>query len=185
MLLEAVATLLSALRLLEVGSLGLVKFGESVTPLHGLDEPWTDEAAARAFPQLQFKQVRTSMVAVLEHALQSLERARLLQPEAPRQLLFVLSDGRFGDERARLRHLMRRAHEANVLCVFVAIDVRGSESLLDVQSVSWVGGKLNVSSYLDEFPFPYYLVLRDIGALPQVLADALRQWFELSGSPSD
>jgi len=32
--------------------------------------------------------------------------------------------------------------------------------------------------YFDGFPFPFYLVIRDIQTLPEVLADALRQWFE-------
>lgn len=41
-------------------------------------------------------------------------------------------------------------------------------------------GKLQmISSYLDNFPFPYYLILRDVESLPSVLSDALRQWFEL------
>ena len=36
-----------------------------------------------------------------------------------------------------------------------------------------------LQSYLDVFPFPFYIVLREITALPMVLAQALRQWFEL------
>lgn len=36
-----------------------------------------------------------------------------------------------------------------------------------------------IRSYMDEFPFPFYVILRDINALPETLSDALRQWFEL------
>lgn len=32
---------------------------------------------------------------------------------------------------------------------------------------------------MDYFPFPFYIILRDINSLPHVLCDALRQWFEL------
>lgn len=180
LVLEAVATLLTALRLVEVGQLGLLKFGDTVQLLHGLDEPWTDEAAARTFPQLQFHQQRTNMLQLLERAQELLADARQKRPDAPRQLLFIVSDGRFGDERARLRQALRLAHEQRLLTVFLAVDVRGGrESLFDVQSVSWAGGKLSMTPYLDDFPFAYYLVLRDLAALPHVLADALRQWFEL------
>ena len=35
------------------------------------------------------------------------------------------------------------------------------------------------SKYLTDYPFPYYVVLREIGSLQEVLADALRQWFEM------
>jgi len=32
---------------------------------------------------------------------------------------------------------------------------------------------------MEEFPFPFYMILRDVNALPETLSDALRQWFEL------
>ena len=41
------------------------------------------------------------------------------------------------------------------------------------------GQKLpSISSYMDDFPFPFYIVLRDMTCLPETLSDALRQWFE-------
>lgn len=36
-----------------------------------------------------------------------------------------------------------------------------------------------IKPYMDYFPFPFYIILRDINSLPHVLCDALRQWFEL------
>lgn len=59
---------------------------------------------------------------------------------------------------------------------------QGGSSLLDMQTVSFVGGKPVFRKYMDDFPFPYYVLLRDIGALPRTLADMLRQWFEMSAS---
>jgi midasin len=61
---------------------------------------------------------------------------------------------------------------------------RASSSLLDMQSVKFVDGKPVFERYMDTFPFPYYIVLRDIAALPATLADLLRQWFELNASSS-
>ncbi|KAL8955461.1 MAG: hypothetical protein Q9183_006632, partial [Haloplaca sp. 2 TL-2023] len=37
--------------------------------------------------------------------------------------------------------------------------------------------KLKIRRYLDNFPFRYYVVVGEIGALPSVLAQALRGWF--------
>lgn len=45
----------------------------------------------------------------------------------------------------------------------------------DVQEASFEGGVFKLSNYLDSFPFPYYIVLRNIEALPRTLADLLRQ----------
>jgi midasin len=56
---------------------------------------------------------------------------------------------------------------------------KGSNSLLDMQSVSFEGGRVVMRRYMDDFPFSHYLVVRDIGSLPHMLADLLRQWFEL------
>lgn len=54
------------------------------------------------------------------------------------------------------------------------------DSILDIRTPLFSGGKLlGISSYMDSFPFPFYLILRDISNLPAVLSDALRQWFEL------
>ena len=34
---------------------------------------------------------------------------------------------------------------------------------------------MKISKYLDSFPFPYYIILKNIEALPRTLADLLRQ----------
>ena len=66
-----------------------------------------------------------------------------------------------------------------MLC-FVIVDAAASEdSIMDLQSVSYPNGKLTISKWIDAFPFPYYIVLRDLATLPQVLSDAWRQWLEL------
>lgn len=52
-------------------------------------------------------------------------------------------------------------------------------SVFDLKQVSYEKGQCKVTPYLQEFPFPYYLVVQDIQALPSILADVMRQWFEL------
>lgn len=42
----------------------------------------------------------------------------------------------------------------------------------------YVKGKMVTQSYMDGYPFPYYVIIRDVRSLPEALADALRQWFE-------
>ena len=38
--------------------------------------------------------------------------------------------------------------------------------------------ELKMERYLDTFPFEYYVILRDAGALPEVLSATLKQFFE-------
>lgn len=55
------------------------------------------------------------------------------------------------------------------------------DSILDIKVPIFKGpGELpEIRSYMEEFPFPFYMILRDVNALPETLSDALRQWFEL------
>ena len=73
--------------------------------------------------------------------------------------------------------------QQGVLIVFIALD-NPSASLLDMKSVDFGSGRPVFRQYLDTFPFPFYLVLRDIAALPATLADLLRQFFQLDAQRS-
>ena len=53
------------------------------------------------------------------------------------------------------------------------------DSILNMKEVSFEKGKPKVRRFMEDYPFPYYLILDDIQALPEVLGDALRQWFEM------
>lgn len=57
-------------------------------------------------------------------------------------------------------------------------------SILDIQVPKFSADRksLTMNSYLDSFPFPYYVIVRDLSQLPLVLSDAMRQWFELVNS---
>lgn len=68
-----------------------------------------------------------------------------------------------------------------VLLAFIILD-NPAASMLDMQAVSFAGGQPTFSKYLDRFPFPFYIILRDLAALPATLASLLRQWFELTAA---
>ncbi|CEH12502.1 AAA ATPase containing von Willebrand factor type A (vWA) domain [Ceraceosorus bombacis] len=123
------------------------------------------------------------------------------------QLEIIISDGICQDHE-RLRALLRRASEQRVMLVFIILDARPkaptstplgpaqtngdnkqpststSTSIVDMSSVSYStnpeSGKMELvmKRYLDTFPFEYFVVVRDLEALPDVLAATLRQWAE-------
>jgi len=75
-----------------------------------------------------------------------------------------------------------QAREAGIFVVFLILDdPKNRDSILDIKVPVFKSGGLlpEIKSYIDEFPFPFYVLLRDINSLPNVLSDALRQWFEL------
>ncbi|XP_034018139.1 midasin-like [Thalassophryne amazonica] len=77
---------------------------------------------------------------------------------------------------------VRAARDADVFVIFVVLDNPNSrDSILDIKvPVFKEPGELpEIRSYMEEFPFPFYVILRDVTASPETLSDALRQWFEL------
>ncbi|PSN42598.1 hypothetical protein C0J52_08698, partial [Blattella germanica] len=112
-------------------------------------------------------------------------RRRISSSNEKAQLLVIVSDGRIINEgHDKVVQAVRRAKENNVFMVFVIIDnPENKDSILDIQQPLFVDAKcIGFKPYLDNFPFPFYLILRDINSLPTVLCDALRQWFELVAS---
>lgn len=63
-----------------------------------------------------------------------------------------------------------------IILNYLYILVNLQHSIFDLRRYTGPG---KLQPYMDIFPLPFYLVLRDVNALPNLLADALRQWFEL------
>ena len=123
------------------------------------------------------------MEGLLKTVVQTLQLARLQQAGGAAeqmQLCIIVSDGRRSPKWGDPSAWIRRAQQQHILLCFVIVDPAASEdSIIDLKSVSYPNGKLTISKWIDEFPFPFYLLLRDLETLPQVLSDALRQWIEL------
>eukprot|EP00897_Mesotaenium_endlicherianum_P007207 jgi/Mesen1/6514/ME000332S05520 len=187
--LEAMAAICRAMAQLEVGEMAVVGFGErgNVRQVHAFDEPFTAEAGVEVVSQFSFKQDNTiadePVVELLRFLTNMLEDAAQKVGSSAggtahlQQLVLIIADGRF-HEKESLKRCIREAMSRRQLVAFIVLD-NPEESILDMQSVSFTGGAPKFTKYLDTFPFPYYILLRDIGALPQTLANLLRQWFEL------
>jgi len=79
-----------------------------------------------------------------------------------------------------LTSFFREMNSKQIFVVFLIIDNPKKDSILDIKYYDRTPeGKFTLSPYIDKFPFPYYIILREIDKLPEILADALRQWFEM------
>jgi midasin (ATPase involved in ribosome maturation) len=182
---QALSVLCRSLTQLEVGQIGVVSFGDSMRMLHSFDQPLSDDHGAYVLSQFEFQQRSTSWPRFLEGVVSSLEYAKLMQRTASSgeeqlQLVFVISDARVQQDRELVARWSREALSKGQLLVMLIIDSpERSKSILSLKSVSYPDGKLKLVEYLDGFPFPFYVILQDIESLPLIVADALRQWFQL------
>ncbi|XP_042247008.1 midasin [Thunnus maccoyii] len=185
---ESLSVIINALTLLEVGQVSVCSFGEEVQLLHPFQQQFNDESGARILRLCQFQQKKTRIAQFLETSTKMFLAARQQIPGSTNsetaQLLVIVSDGRglFLEGKERVMAAVRAARSANVFVIFVVLDNPNSrDSILDIKVPIFKGpGELpEIRSYMEEFPFPFYVILRDVNALPETLSDALRQWFEL------
>ncbi|CAJ0965999.1 unnamed protein product [Ranitomeya imitator] len=100
------------------------------------------------------------------------------------QLLIIVSDGRglFVEGKDRVTSAVKAARNANIFIIFIILDSPTSkDSILNIKVPIFTDPKEmpKMISYMEQFPFPFYIILRDVNTLPETLSDALRQWFEL------
>ncbi|PBK75109.1 midasin [Armillaria solidipes] len=189
---QTLALVSKALTRLEAGDIGIAKFGESVDILHGFTEgAFSDQTGMKIMSAFAFNQKATNVLSLVDRSLEVLEKAREKRSSASSadlwQLEVIISDGICQDHE-QLRSVLRKAEEQRVMIVFIIIDsldtARGPKqgSILSMEKADFknVDGRmeLQLKRYLDSFPFEYYVVLRDVEALPGVLAATLKQFFE-------
>ncbi|XP_011696637.1 PREDICTED: midasin-like [Wasmannia auropunctata] len=180
---ESLSLISKAMTYLEVGQLSVISFGEQVKVLHPLGEAFTEQSGSRLIQEMRFDQKKTMIGQLVDFTVDMFESQRASSDNA--KLLVVLSDGRgiFSEGKEKVNCAVRRARLVDIFLVFIIVDNPiNKDSILDIRMPVFEGGKLlGIRSYMDSFPFPFYMILRDINTLPGVLSDALRQWFEVVG----
>ncbi|WWC86817.1 uncharacterized protein L201_001696 [Kwoniella dendrophila CBS 6074] len=201
---KTLALVSQSMNKLEVGQISIAKFGESIDILHPFksDSPgFTDLDGQKIISNFTFNQNKTDVAALVERTLTYLAESRSSNLGSSGadlwQLQIIISDGICQDHN-KLRKLLRKAIEERVMIVFIIIDSLNQQtsssstsnaptsksnpktSILSMQTVEYkmINGEmqLDMKRYLDTFPFEFFVVLRDVEALPGVLADTLRQW---------
>jgi midasin len=180
---EALALICQALTSVEAGQFAVVSFADEVKLLHPFGRPFTTDAGVRMLSRFTFAQKNTQMEALVRCVVRMLrlQRRQISSGDEQMQLALIVSDGRRAPAWGDPAQWIRRAAEDRILLCFVIIDSASSgDSILELKTVSYPDGKLTMTRWIDTFPFPYYIVLHELGSLPEVLSDALRQWFQMS-----
>lgn len=201
--LETLALVTKSLSMLEAGEMCILSFGTDVRVAHPFDRPFSADAGPAAFQHFNFQQPRTDVKKLLHSSLALFHEARQKSTRTGAadlwQLQLIVSDG-VCEDHDTIRQLVRKAQDERIVIIFVIVDAAKGDSILDMSQAVFepvlpgkeavdmletsneganetTATKLRIKRYLDDFPFPYYLVAGDVKELPGVLATALRQWF--------
>lgn len=162
-----------------------MRFGEDVKVVHPFDRPFNNqETGSKVFQWFDFQQTKTDIRQLCQQSLKIFDDARASAGNSELwQLQIILSDG-VCEDHTTVQRLVRKAREHRIMMVFVVMDgISSQELILDMSQVSYqpdaVTGamQLKVDKYLDTFPFEYYVVVKNIKELPEMLALILRQYF--------
>ncbi|GJQ13145.1 hypothetical protein GpartN1_g4936.t1 [Galdieria partita] len=179
---ETLALLASSFTRYEIGRLAVARFGNEVNWLRSFEDSLSMEVGgAEILQQFHFKQNATDITELLRQAVVFLKEAKSSTQTSTIQLFFIISDGRL-QNRNMIRKLVREAWENGQLIVFLLTDCVDSkqQSIVSLKRVETLeNGELKISSYLDDFPFPFYILVRQVESLPQVVASALQEWIEM------
>lgn len=189
---ETLALVAKSLSMLEAGDLCVLGFGneDHVRVAHDFGTPFSSEAGTQVFQHFSYQQTGTNVRKLIADSIALFREARWKRSPGAGgggdlwQLELVISDG-ICEDHDTIRRLVRQAMEERIMIVFIIVDAVKGSSILDLSQANFEPDpgsgtgemKLKMKRYLEGFPFPYYLVVRDVRELPAVLATALKQWF--------
>ena len=177
---QSMGTICQAMSTLEVGKLAVVKFGAEAKVVLPFKDSFSATDGANILSKFSFAQTKTELLKLLNlsNNFFDLNNSRPLS-----KLLIILSDGKgvLNEGKTQVIEALRKTRLNGIFVVYVILESQeNSESVLDIRTATFdKNNKLTMESYMDSFPFPFYMILRDIEKLPLILSDALRQWFEL------
>ena len=185
--LESLALICNAMARLEIGDMGVVRFGGSVGSvgpelLHGFESPFSPSVGGRIVSKMRFDADTTiddrPIVDLLDFCTGLLGEGRDGGggQGGVEQLVIVLADGRFHEKEALRKAVMDATSRPGVMYAFVVL----GSSILDMQSVEFdaTTGKPVFKKYIDEFPFPLYVCVGEVRDLPTALGTIVRGWME-------
>jgi midasin len=78
-----------------------------------------------------------------------------------------------------LHPLCKRAEQQSILYVFIIVDAHDeASSIYNIKSTNYVTKngqrKLIIQRYLEDFPFPYYIVIKEFAELNKPLVNVIR-----------
>lgn len=184
--LSAISTISMAMSRLEVGDLCVSSFSDHVKVIHPFGQPFDNESGVKLFSHFNFDDDQTLLGRALgsvSEIFSTNDSSRSSQNDDTTilKLCFIISDARIdSDSRVSLAKTLRELQEKHILVVLLLIDMNQDpkDSIFNTRTVEFKGTKVITSNYLDNFPFPFYTAIQELDVLPELLSDALKQWFE-------
>ncbi|KAK5976327.1 VWFA domain-containing protein [Trichostrongylus colubriformis] len=171
---ESVCIVEDALRRCDAGGVSVCSFGSEVKMINAFGDHMMP--GPELLQKLSFAQSSTDLLLLLDRSRHLLSDVRTPTSE---QLLIIISDGRGALAQGPDKVKAALASLQGVTVLFVILDC-GPKSICDLSVATFKDGDVILTPYLTTFPFPFYAIVKSVTHLPSVLADSIRQWFEMT-----
>ncbi|KRX68499.1 Midasin [Trichinella sp. T9] len=187
MALQSLAMLNEAFHVMEVGHVGVCKFGTEPILLQPLTRTFDVHYGAKIIEQLNCNEQQTDIFKLLQCAASLF----ISQPASsdrtdsgmPTKLMIILSDGRnvYNVGEQALKDAVRSVFSAGIFVIYIIVDNSSNANSVSNHKMIIVkpDGKVEFASYIDRFCFPFHITLNRCDDLPKVISEALKQWIEL------
>ncbi|KRZ80964.1 Midasin [Trichinella papuae] len=188
MALQSLAMLNEAFHILEIGHVGVCRFGSEPILLQPLAKTFDVHYGARIIEQLKCNERQTDVLKLLQCAASFFTSQPTSSDRTdngmPTKLMIILSDGRnvFNVGEQVVKDAVRSVFSAGIFVIYIIVD-NNSDDGESVSNHKMVvvkpNGEVEFVSYIDRFCFPFYITLNRCDDLPKVISEALKQWIEL------
>ncbi|KAI3655469.1 hypothetical protein MP638_004223, partial [Amoeboaphelidium occidentale] len=122
---KSLALVFKALSQLEVGDIGVVKFGENVQSVYPFGKPFSSSNASEMIRQFTFKQNQTRIPELVQNCIDMLSSQQRQNPNIW-QLCIIVSDG-LCDDHEKIRRLLSSAAEKRIQILFMLLNHENEE----------------------------------------------------------
>lgn len=175
----------TALRLIEIGKVSIVSFGETVKTLLDFDETLNEEKEKNIWESLNFHQTSTKIDILLKNCKEKFLKIQSNSSYHLEKLLIIISDGRgvYSQGESNIKTLINDLKSQNILVIFIIMD-----NINEKQNISNINVPIfdenskikTIKPYLEIFPFQYYMILKNPSNLPEYLSNIIRQWIQIT-----
>jgi midasin len=176
MALHSLAMISQALNLLDAGEIGVVRFGTDAQVVVPFGKTMDETLGSALLNEFTFSQEQTDLAKLLylSHQLMSIDHGK---GSIFNKLHLILSDGVCQDHE-RLFSLLATS-DPTCLTVFIILDNRAeTDSIMNMKTVEFESDKVVFKHYMETFPFEYFVIVKDLNALPDLLCTVLKQFVE-------
>lgn len=180
--LYSLSILAGALTKASVGDLTIASIRNGMKIVEGPTKTWSERTTDKVFKEFNFQyQAECSADLSMPCFIEQSQNFLLKSNDEKRSICIILSDGRLNKE--LVCEKLIEAESRGIIYIYFLLDITDElNSVINYRTTKIENGpegvKVIIREYMEDFPFRYYIIIKDMKKLAENIASVLRQCFE-------